>query len=76
MSTESTKRFHGREGQEFAKKNLTTVKVDEVNWMVLHRNPKTGEYWKEFFPRSEEHGGGPPEFVQISEEEAKRLFKL
>jgi hypothetical protein len=33
-----------------------------------------GEFWKECFPHSELHGGGPPEFVQITEEEAKSEF--
>jgi len=69
-------RLEGNAGQEFARKNLIQVAVDDVNWKVLHRNPVTGEYWKEFFPQSEMHGGGPPVFVKISEEEAKREFKI
>jgi len=69
-------RLEGNEGQEFARKNLVQVVVDDVNWKVLHRNPETGEYWKEFFPHPEVHGGGPPVFVKISQEEAKREFKI
>jgi hypothetical protein len=69
-------RLEGNEGQEFARRNLVQVVVDDVNWKVLHRNPATGQYWKEFFPQSEMHGGGPPVFVKISEEEAKREFKI
>jgi hypothetical protein len=69
-------RLEGNERQEFARKNLVQVVVDDVNWNVLHRNPETGEYWKEFFPQSEMHGGGPPVFIKISEEEAKREFKI
>ena len=42
-------RFEGNEGKEFARKYLVQVVVDDVNWIVLHRNPKTAEYWKEFF---------------------------
>ena len=68
--------LRGREGQEFARKHLTTVKVDEVNWLVLHRDPTNGKYWKEYFPQAEAQGGGPPEFIQITEEEAKRIFQL
>ncbi len=49
-------RLEGNEGQEFAKKYLIQISVDDVNWQVLHRNPKTGEYWKEFFPQSELQG--------------------
>jgi hypothetical protein len=68
--------LEGNEGQEFAKKNLVQVQVDDANWRVLHRNPKTGEYWEESFPESELHGGGPPVFKKISEEEAKRKFDM
>lgn len=68
-------RLEGNEGQKFACKSLVQIAVDDVNWNVLHRNPATGEYWKEFFPQSEMHGGGPPVFMKISEEEAKREFK-
>jgi hypothetical protein len=72
----SEDRLEGNDGQEFARKNLVQVVVDDINWKVLHRNPANGEYWKEFFPQSEAHGGGPPVFVKISEAEAKREFKF
>jgi hypothetical protein len=72
----SKNRLEGNEGQEFARKNLVQVVVDDVNWKVLHRNSTTGEYWRESFPQSEMHGGGPPVFEKISEEEARREFKL
>ncbi len=71
---ETVVHLHGRAGQDYAKTHLVQVKVDDVNWVVLHRCPITGRYWKEYFPRSGEHGGGPPEFQQISEEEARREF--
>ncbi len=41
---------------------------------ALWKNPQTGEFWKECFPHSELHGGGPAEFVQITQEEAKSEF--
>lgn len=69
-------RLEGNEAQEFARKNLVQILVDDVNWKILHRNPATGEYWEEIFPQSESHGGGPPVFVKISVEEAKREFKI
>lgn len=75
-NTGNKNRLEGNEGKEFARKNLLQMVVDDVNWKVLHRNPLTGEYWKEFFPQSELQGGGPPVFVKISEEEAKREFKF
>ena len=69
-------RLEGNEGHEFARKNLVQVLVDDVNWKILHRNPTTGEYWKEFFPQSEMQGGGPPVFVKISKEEVEREFDI
>ena len=67
-------RLTGNEGGAYAKRNLVQIKVDSVNWKVLWKNPQTGEFWKEYFPCSELQGGGPPEFVQITEEEAKAEF--
>jgi hypothetical protein len=67
-------RLTGNEGESFAKQNLVQIKVDTANWKVLWKNPQTGEFWKECFPHSELHGGGPAEFVQITEEEAKSEF--
>ncbi|GEM_PF-1103287 len=71
-----TKRLKGNEGQKFARKHFVQIVVDDVNWKILHRDPSTGEYWKEFFPDSEMHGGGPPVFERISEEDARREFKF
>ena len=59
-NSQNKNRLEGSEGQEFARRNLVQVVVDDANWQVLHRNPTTGEYWKEFFPQSEMHGSGPP----------------
>lgn len=73
-ATENPIRLHGQEGATFAKQHLIQVKVDEVSWRVLWRNPSTGEYWKEYFPQSELHGGGPAEFVKITEAEARNEF--
>ena len=72
----SKDRLEGNEGQKFARENLVQVVVDQVGWKILHRNPATGEYWKEFFPQSEMHGGGPPVFVKIPRDEASREFKI
>jgi hypothetical protein len=69
-------RLDGNEGQDFARKNLVQVVVDDVNWKILHRDPTTGEYWRESFPHSEMHGGGASVFEKISDEEASREFKL
>lgn len=76
MSEANKNRLEGNEGHEFARKNLVQLVVDDVKWKVLHRNPTTGEYWKESFPHSERQGGGPPVFEKISEAEAKQEFKI
>jgi hypothetical protein len=73
-NNEPPKRLHGEEGQAFARTHLVQLKLDSTNWRVLWRNPRTGELWKEYFPYPEAHGGGPSEFVRITEEEAKKEF--
>jgi hypothetical protein len=67
-------RLHGVAGALYAKEHLVKVKVHDVNWRTLWRNPQTGEYWKECFPQSEMHGGGLPEFAKITEAQAKEQF--
>ena len=73
-SNDDEKRLSGNQGETFAKRNLIQLKVDTTNWMVLWKNPATGEFWKEFFPQSELQGGGPPEYVLISFENAVKEF--
>jgi hypothetical protein len=55
-------------------KDLVQIKVDPVKWKVLWKDVRTGEFWKEYFPQSELHGGGPSELVKLTEEEAKSEF--
>jgi hypothetical protein len=54
--------------------NFTKLKVNVQNWTKLWHDPKTGEYWMQFFEHPELQAGGPPWFVRISEEEAKSAF--
>lgn len=72
----SVRHMHGRDGQDYAKAHLIQIKVDDDQWIVLHQCPVTGRYWKEHFPQSGEHGGGPPDFDQISKEQAKAEFGI
>lgn len=72
----SVTHMHGRDGQDYARAHLVQIKVDNENWIILHQCPVTGKYWKEHFPRSGEHGGGPPEFDQISKEQARSEFGI
>ena len=66
----------GNDGEQFARDSLVRLKVDDINWTILWKDPKTGEHWKQFYPRSEMHGGGPPEFVVITESEAINEFGI
>jgi hypothetical protein len=68
--------MEGDAGQEYAKKHLTQIAVDEDTWKVLYRNEGTGEYWKEYFPNSELQGGEPSRYIQISEGQTNAEFKF
>jgi hypothetical protein len=67
-------RLEGNEGKNYAQLHLMKIKTDAVHWQTLWKNPQTGELWKEFFPMPEMHGGGPPVFIKITEQEAKSEF--
>lgn len=71
---ESVSHFHGREGQDYAKSHLKQLTVDDENWKILYKCPITNEFWEEYFPRADEHGGGASEFEKISREQALREF--
>ena len=76
MSTEPhpENRLEGNVGEDFARKYLVQIAVDDVNWKILYKNPTTNEYWKEFFPSSELQGGGPPIFIKVSKNDAEHEF--
>lgn len=73
---DSLMHLHGRDGQDYAKSHLVQIKVNNEYWIILHQCPVIKKYWKEHFPRSGEHGGGPPAFDQISSEQAKIEFNV
>ena len=66
----------GVEAREYARGHLMELKVDDANWIVLYRCPETGLYWKEWYPQSEAHGGGPSELIKIEKGDAEREFGL
>ncbi len=68
------KHLHGLAAQQYARSHLEELKVDAVSWAVLYRCPVTGFLWKEFFPQSGAHGGGPSELVRIDQAEADEEF--
>lgn len=76
MSEETPDKLSGNVGEAYAKEHLREVKVHDVKWEILYVDPKTGQYWRRWSPQAELHGGGPPEFVKISEAEAKEEFGI
>jgi len=66
--------LEGNEGENYARSHLAEIKTDQINWKTLYKCPTTGKYWREYFPFPEAHGGGPPEFVQISAAQALDEF--
>lgn len=67
-------RLNGAAGQEYARSHLEQVEVDSESWIVLYRCPITGWYWKRHYPHGEAHGGGAPEYVRLSRDQAERLW--
>ncbi len=68
-------KLSGNEGQNYAKGHLIKVLVDNENWLILYRCPNGNHYWKEYFPRGKQHGGGISEFIRINEQESVSDFQ-
>ena len=66
--------LHGAAAQRYEREHLHELVVDGEKWETLYGCPETGKHWKEYLPQGEYHGGGPPELVQISPEEAEAEF--
>jgi Immunity protein 27 len=45
-------------------------------WETLYRDPRDGRYWERTYPRSEMHGGGPPELVCLAAGEAEKKYGI
>lgn len=73
---ENFTKLSGTEGQIYAKQYFEQISVDSINWKILWRDKKNASFWLEYFPEAEMHGGGPSEFVKITDQEAKLHFRL
>jgi len=71
---DTTSQLFESEGAAYADDHLVKLAVNDKTWTVLYECPSTGVLWKKCFPQSGEHGGGSPQFVRISKDEAKRAF--
>ncbi|MBT8084726.1 MAG: hypothetical protein KJN72_05850 [Woeseia sp.] len=72
----SQKLLRGVEGREYAKSHLQQITVDDTAWAILHKCPNSEVFWRESFPQSEMHGGGPSVLERITREEATQEFHI
>lgn len=68
--------IHGAEAKIYASSHLQEISVNFSTWETLYQCPVTKRFWKEYFPYPEAHGGGPPELIQITPEQAEKDFDL
>jgi hypothetical protein len=43
-------------------------------WETLYRDPDDGRYWERTYPQGEMHGGGPPQLICLTVEEARQKY--
>ncbi|MDZ7679051.1 MAG: Imm27 family immunity protein [Acidimicrobiales bacterium] len=63
----------GRDAQEMAK-HLRELVNDDLRWITVFIDDKTGQLWRMSFPHSEMHGGGPPLLEPVTREEVLQEF--
>ena len=52
------------------------IKVADIGWEKLYRDPKDGRLWEESYPQGELQGGGPPQLKYLTEEEARKKYQF
>ena len=72
---EKIREIIGGEGEEYAREHLKKICVVVEKWEILYKCPTTDRYWKKYYP-NEGQGGGPPDFIQISREEARKMLQV
>ncbi|WP_061235291.1 Imm27 family immunity protein [Leptospira weilii] len=55
---------------------LIKIKTDSSGWNTLYQDPEDGRYWEATYLDSDMHGGGPISLVALSDNHAKKKFKL
>ncbi len=53
---------------------LKRIGTDKSGWDVLYIDPADNRLWELIYPESEMQGGGPPNLICISKEEAKHKY--
>ena len=56
--------------------DLSKVAESDDGWDILYRDNNDGRYWELTYPHDDYHGGGPPCLVHISDEEARKKYKV
>jgi hypothetical protein len=54
--------------------HLQKVTSDPSGWETLYRDPEDDRYWELTYPKSELHGGGPPQLRAVSVDEAREKY--
>jgi len=58
---------------------LVDSRLDQLattGWETLYRDPRDGRLWERTYPKSEMHGGGPPELRALSPEDASPRYRV
>jgi len=55
---------------------LQKIGYDESGWDILYKDPNDGRFWELVYPQSHMHGGGPPQLVYISADDAKTKYDI
>jgi hypothetical protein len=59
---------------ELVTSHLKELGRDESGWDALYRDPDDGRLWELTHPRSDAHGGGPPQLRVLNEAEARTKY--
>lgn len=60
--------------EELVRSHLTQLGPDAIGWDMLYRDADDGRLWELTYPKSELHGGGPPQLRCLTLGEAKRKY--
>jgi Immunity protein 27 len=73
---ETIRHLEGAAASEYANSHLKQIKVDLERWQTLFQCPNMSRFWKEYFLFPEAQGGGIPNLIQVSDQEAYKEFNL
>ncbi len=55
--------------------HLRELGKDSSGWEALYRDPDDGRLWELTYPKSELHGGGPPQLRSLAPDEARKNYR-